>query len=64
MSYADLLIVYHNHYFISLIVKLKIHQVAKNLVVRTKILFNSLKTVDINFSFGLDSKNLHFVMFS
>ena len=64
MSYADLVIVYHKHYIITLIVKLKIHQVVKNLVVRTKILFNSLKTVDINFSFGLDSKNLHFVMFS
>ena len=42
MSYADLLIVYHKHYIITLIVKLKIHQVVKNLVVRKKF-FSSTK---------------------
>ena len=42
MSYADLLIVYHKHYIITLIVKLKIYQVVKNLVVRKKF-FSSTK---------------------
>ncbi len=39
----DLLIVYHKHYIITLIVKLKIHQVVKNLVVR-KNSFHQLKS--------------------